>query len=264
MSTQPAHFLEHRSSAEAGSDLGSILRALDGLVASAEPAVVFTSLARLCVPLICDAATVALKTADQQAYLTKWPWSAADPEDSALVREAMAGRQVVSHDAVLTPILGMSTEGVLDYQGVLTLAFHTERPGPSHRVLAQLVVERAVTLIERERLAELATALQTKVDNLGVALTTNRQIGIAIGIIMANHKLTGDHAFDLLRRVSQHSHRKIHDIAVDVVDAGVLELPAGLTAMAPPVAPGTETGTASGRRTFLPGPHTSLHCAPRH
>lgn len=266
MSTQPAPLLAHRPSVDAGLDLEPILQALDGLAASAEPAVVFTSLARLCVPLLCNAATVTLRTADQQAYMTKWPWGEADPEDSALLREAMAGRQVVSNNAVLTPILGMSTDGVPDYQGVLTLRFPTTHPGASHRVLARLVVERAVAVIERERLAEFVTARQAQIDNLRIALTTNRQIGMAIGIIMANHKLTSDHAFDLLRRTSQHSHRKVHDLAVDVTDTGVLELPAGLTPMPPPAGPETEVGTAPGRpgaRTSLPGSHPALHCVSR-
>lgn len=32
-----------------------------------------------------------------------------------------------------------------------------------------------------------------------------------------------------MRRVSQHSQRKVHDVALDVIDTGTLDLPAGLT-----------------------------------
>jgi hypothetical protein len=254
MSTQPASLIEHRPSADVGPDLEPILRALAGLVASAEPAVVFTSVTRLCVPLLCDAATVTVRTADQQAYQTKWPWNEADPEDSAPVRMAMAGRQVVSHNAVLTPIVGLSTEGVPDYQGVLALNFHTSRPSPSHGVLAQLVVDRAVAAIERERLIDLAAAQQAQADNLRIALASNRQIGAAIGIIMASRKLTSDHAFDLLRQVSQHSHRKLHDLALEVIDTGTVELPTGFTRMPPPASPRNVPATAG-----LPRPRP---CAP--
>lgn len=259
MSTQPAPFLAHRPSADVGSDLESIFRALDGLVPSAEPAVVFTSLARLCVPVLCDAATITVTTADQLAYQAKWPWNVADPEDSALVREAMAGRQVVSHNAVLTPILGMSTDGVLDYQGVLALHFSTSRPSPSHSVLARLVVERAVAMIERERLTDIVAAHQAQADNLRLALATNRRIAMAMGIIMTGHKLTSDHAFDLLRRVSQHSHRKLHDIALDVIDTGVLELPAGLTPTPPGASPRNDPRAAVDR----PRPRSLMPCTPR-
>ncbi|MEO7259893.1 MAG: ANTAR domain-containing protein [Jatrophihabitantaceae bacterium] len=219
----------------------------------------FTSVTRLCVPLLCDTATATIITADQQAYQAKWPWNGAEPEDSTLLRQAMAGRQIVSHNSVHTPIVGMSAEGVLDYHGVLTLSFHTSPPGPSHGVLAQLVVERAVAAIERERLVDVVAAQQVQVDNLRIALTSNRHISTAVGILMATHKLTTDNAFDLLRRVSQHSHRKLHDIALDVIDTGAIELPAGLTPMPPPASPGNETATAVGR----PRPHSFTPCTPR-
>ncbi|HEX8092787.1 ANTAR domain-containing protein [Jatrophihabitans sp.] len=258
MSTQAAPYLEHRPAADAGSELEPILRALDGLVASAEPAVVFTSVTRLCVPLLCDAATATVLTADQQAYQTKWPWNQADLEDSALVREAMAGRQVISHNAVLTPIAGLSAEGLLDYQGVLTLNFHTASPGPSHALLARLVVERAVAVIERERLIDIVTAQQAQADHLRIALTTNRQIGTAIGILMASRKLTSDRAFDVLREASQHGHRKLRDIASEVIDTGTIELPVGVTRLPrPPASPRNGTGTAVRRPSPrpLPPPH---------
>ena len=227
MNTRPATLLEHRASADSGSDLEPILRALDGLVTSAEPAVVFTSVTRICVPLLCDAATATVLTDDQQAYQITWPRNHADLEDSALVREAMAGRQVLSRNAVLTPIAGAGTgtKGLLDFQGVLALSFSTSSPGPRHAVLARLVVERAVAAIERERLADIVRAQQVQADNLRIALTTNRQIGTAIGILMASRKVTSEGAFDLLRRVSQHTHRKLHDIALEVIDTGTIELP---------------------------------------
>jgi len=245
MSTQPVTHLGHRLP-ESGPGLEPILRALDGLVASAEPAVVFTSVTRLCVPLLCDAATATLMTADQQAYQTAWPWNDVDPQDCALVAEAMAGRQVVSHNAVLTPIAGLSTEGLLDYQGVLALNFRTSSPGPSHGVLARLVVERAVAVIERERLIDIVTAQQVQADHLRIALTTNRRIGTAIGILMAGRKLTVDQAFDVLREASQHGHRKLHDIAGEVIDTGTIEVP--------PARPRNGAGTAGGRPSPRPFP----------
>jgi hypothetical protein len=60
------------------------------------------------------------------------------------------------------------------------------------------------------------------VDNLESALTTSRQIGTAIGILMAREFLTSDQAFDLLRRASQHLNRKLRDIAAEVELTGAL------------------------------------------
>jgi hypothetical protein len=71
------------------------------------------------------------------------------------------------------------------------------------------------------------TALRRRaqVAHLERALASSREIGMAMGILMAQHKVTGDEAFGLLRIASQHGHRKLAEIARDVVDAGILELP---------------------------------------
>ncbi|HST47632.1 GAF and ANTAR domain-containing protein [Jatrophihabitans sp.] len=60
---------------------------------------------------------------------------------------------------------------------------------------------------------------------LARALESNREIGVAMGVLMAQHKITREQAFDLLRVASQHTHRKLADIAADVADTGTLDLP---------------------------------------
>jgi GAF domain-containing protein len=62
-------------------------------------------------------------------------------------------------------------------------------------------------------------------DHLTNALASNRKIGAAIGILMATHKLTEQQAFDALRLASQHFHRKLYEIAFEVVETGQLVLP---------------------------------------
>jgi hypothetical protein len=66
---------------------------------------------------------------------------------------------------------------------------------------------------------------QRMIDHLHVALTSNRRIGMAMGTLMARHGCTENDAFDRLRSVSQHLHRKLRDVAEYVVLAG--ELPTG-------------------------------------
>ncbi|MEP6852066.1 MAG: GAF and ANTAR domain-containing protein [bacterium] len=61
--------------------------------------------------------------------------------------------------------------------------------------------------------------------NLERALTSNREIGMAMGILMATYKVNRDQAFDLLRIASQNSNRKLSTIASDVVDTGTLSFP---------------------------------------
>ncbi|HEX3824320.1 MAG TPA: GAF and ANTAR domain-containing protein [Mycobacteriales bacterium] len=67
----------------------------------------------------------------------------------------------------------------------------------------------------------LTSALQLeRIENLERALLTNRDIGVAIGIVMARHFTTKEQAFDLLRIASQRAHRKLADIAHDVIEQG--------------------------------------------
>ncbi len=66
---------------------------------------------------------------------------------------------------------------------------------------------------------------------LGQALRSNREIGVAMGILMSQHRFTRQEAFDVLRVASQNSNRKLADIAVEVADTGTLsrdrQLPTG-------------------------------------
>ncbi len=61
---------------------------------------------------------------------------------------------------------------------------------------------------------------RVKAANLQAALDNSRQIGAAIGILMARESITADAAFHRLRRASQSSNRKLRDVADDVVFTG--------------------------------------------
>jgi ANTAR domain len=76
--------------------------------------------------------------------------------------------------------------------------------------------------------AGVAAAQRAEVDNaetvanLQIALTSNRRIGTAIGILMAHRRITDEAAFELLRGASQRTHRKLREIADDVILTGTL------------------------------------------
>jgi AmiR/NasT family two-component response regulator len=74
---------------------------------------------------------------------------------------------------------------------------------------------------ERDLLTELAEC-RRHIENLERALTTNRTIGVAIGILMARRGLTAEQAFDVLRTASQHANRKMSELADEVVYTGIL------------------------------------------
>lgn len=60
--------------------------------------------------------------------------------------------------------------------------------------------------------------------NLVRALETNREIGVAMGILMQRHGLTREQAFDVLRVASQDSNRKLSAVASEVADTGILAI----------------------------------------
>jgi signal transduction histidine kinase/DNA-binding response OmpR family regulator len=65
---------------------------------------------------------------------------------------------------------------------------------------------------------------QDRATQLRNALESNRIIGTATGILMAAHRLDGAQAFRLLVSGSQHSNRKLRDIASVVTSTGALPL----------------------------------------
>jgi hypothetical protein len=71
-------------------------------------------------------------------------------------------------------------------------------------------------------LALTALHQRERADHLRIALGTNRQIGTAMGILMARHRCSAEEAFTALRVTSQHLHRKLRDIADEVVYTGML------------------------------------------
>jgi DNA-binding response OmpR family regulator/anti-sigma regulatory factor (Ser/Thr protein kinase) len=60
-------------------------------------------------------------------------------------------------------------------------------------------------------------------------LQSNRVIGTAIGILMTTHRLSTEQGFALLVGASQHSNRKLRDLAADVISTGRLPLRPTLT-----------------------------------
>ena len=91
----------------------------------------------------------------------------------------------------------------------------------AHRL--QLLTEDAGWTAREEALRLALNQAQARADQLTEALESNRDIGAAIGILMAQHRITREQAFDLLRRASQRKNVKMRSIAHDVIETGVLE-----------------------------------------
>lgn len=97
--------------------------------------------------------------------------------------------------------------------------------------------------------ALLVTALMARdaAEDLAAALQTNREVGLAMGVLMHRHRLTRDQAFDVLRVAAQDSDRSLVEVATDVVDTG------DLAALSLPLGPHELDGGAPNRVPGQPG-----------
>jgi hypothetical protein len=78
---------------------------------------------------------------------------------------------------------------------------------------ARAVVDRdMIAELQRDGVLSRDHALQME-----EALRSSRTIGAAIGIIMASRHLTEDEAFEVLKAASSTSHRKLRELAADLV-----------------------------------------------
>lgn len=199
--------------------LQATISTLSDLVRSAEPAVVFSSMASLCVPVFSDTCTVDIVDDQHAAYRISQPRSESTEPPPDIDGDAPARRG----SRVSTTFESPSGDSGPSYFGVVVHTWDGRSATASDSAMAQLVCDRAVATITQERLADAAHHALDAAANLQTALRTSRQIGAAIGILMATHKITDDAAFDLMRTASQRTNRKLRDIAEEVMQTGWLD-----------------------------------------
>ncbi len=142
-------------------------------------------------------------TAGPSAFAARWPELATRAFDETPVRS------VLSH-----PLPGLASRASVNFYSDLDDAFCA---GSGEEALAAAAVVASTCAVGLSALITRARA-----DNLEVALTSSRQIGAAIGIVMAQQRCTYDEALLVIRRASQHTHRKVRDLAEDIILTGAL------------------------------------------
>lgn len=129
---------------------------------------------------------------------SRWPRFAELAIRATGVCSVLAFRLAGSHPSVLT-FYGAEPAGFTD-EAVQT---------------ATIFAAQAATLVA-------LLAAEDHSANLETALQSSREIGMALGILMAHRKVTHEGAFDLLRSASQNLHRKLRDVAIEVMETGTL------------------------------------------
>ena len=134
---------------------------------------------------------------------TRWPTFSRPAVERTGVRSVLAYRLFTEAD----------TLGALNLYSRERDAFDDEA-----EAIGTILAAHAALALARAREREQITGLEQ-------AVASNRSIGMAIGILMAIRRIGQDEAFDLLRRVSQRTNRKVREIADEVVHTGQLPEP---------------------------------------
>lgn len=129
---------------------------------------------------------------------SRWPRFAAAAVKHTEIRTVVAFKLSDATDTVLT-MYSDSADGF----------------GDESMSIATIFASQASTLIA-------LLAAEDHSANLETALQSSREIGMALGILMAHRKITNEVAFDLLRSASQNLHRKLRDVASEVMETGTL------------------------------------------
>lgn len=148
----------------------------------------------------------------------RWPVYGARVAEELGVRSGLAYRLTLVVDAELIAGLNLYSDVPDAFEA------HTQWAGTLLATHAAWAVSMELT--------------RQRAENLERALRSNREIGTAIGVLMAQHRLTRDQAHELLRVASQDGNRKLAEIATEVVETGELTLPRRPSRTTPPGAQG--------------------------
>ncbi len=203
-----------------------VVRAVAGLRhidPSAEPAMVFSHLAAVCVPAVCDDMVIDL-VENGQAYRIRRP--AADRQDKSRPSPLLEDGSLASRGTMLGPdSVTLTIPPAPDSAGA---PFHGRVdcrwrdgyvPTLSDASLIELMVDHAAALVVRERLG-LGHQPDGRGETLNGSRHRDRRMASAVEVVMALHHVDRSRAMSLLLRLSDRTYRDVQEIAETVVTTG--------------------------------------------
>ena len=222
-------------------DLGRVLTGLRHLPAAGEPARVFTELAGVCVPALCDECWIEIVEQGGHRYRIRRPGpgqsahraatngAAAEATGAALGAAAWSGNGAavtVSGGSVLARF-GNPPGGGPGYTGEMVCIWRRGHlPSEADAALVGVLVDHATALVHRERTTA-GVADQGGAGQVGLALDGTQRVAAATGILMALYHLSPAQARQLLARAGDRTHRTLREVADTVLQTGALPGPDG-------------------------------------
>jgi len=130
------------------------------------------------------------------------------------ISRASTWPELARHVRQHTPVRGMAGFRVLvGGRKAAALNLFADRPN----ALTDLSIDLASMLAAFASVALLAAARNEQANTLRSGLANSREIGTAVGLMMAFHHVDSDAAFTILRRASQEANVKLAKVAHEVV-----------------------------------------------
>ena len=149
-----------------------IERVVDGIMYSDEPAVVLSSLARSSIPAFSDACAIELSEGTDALFRVSFPPS---DEPSELPDEDVFPQ--VGEASVATPFQASSGHGFASFAGVVIHSWAGRHPVAGDAVIACLLVDHALAILQRERMALALARAEDRAAMLAIELMTSRTRG---------------------------------------------------------------------------------------
>jgi hypothetical protein len=198
--------------------------AVRDIVPSDEPSVVLSRLARASNPSFSDACAVELSEGTSPPFQVCFPMPGdGDCPAGPWSVPGCAGTPPGAMKTITTTFRAGSGHGYPSFAGIVTHSWSDREPTGDDAIIARLLVDYALALVQHERLAQAAARAESRAAQLAIDMITSRIEGEATGILMAQRQLSRAEAVSLLRRASQAHQRELHEIAAGVVRAGDLD-----------------------------------------
>ena len=222
-------------------DLGRVLTGLRHLSATGEPARVFTELAGVCVPALCDECVIEIVEQGGHRYRIRRPGPgqsahrAATNGAAAEATGAVVGAAAWSGNGAAVTVSGGSVlarfgnppGGGPGYTGEMVCIWRRGHlPSEADAALVGVLVDHATALVHRERTTA-GVADQGGAGQVRLALDGTQRVAAATGILMALYHLSPAQARQLLARAGDRTHRTLREVADTVLQTGALPGPDG-------------------------------------
>ncbi len=185
-----------------------------------------SSLARSSNPSFSDGCAIELSEGTGVHFQVCFPMpeEAEFPAGSGFV-PAEASAPPAARKAIVTTFKAASGHGYPSFAGTAVHSWIERDPTEDDAIIARLLVDLALAIVHRERLAQSAARADSRAAKLAIDLITSRIEGEATGILMAKHQVRQGEAVGMLRRMSRTSQRQLHEVAAGVVQAADLQRP---------------------------------------